>query len=779
MLPIPARIENSPVAKVKTAFPDNPPITAVGFAKSLEKTAKHYHQRFLDSAEAREYLISACGVRNFALFRDYRLGYADGSLLDALPLDEEGLAPFRKMGFLTERDEDVFAGCVIFPLYTAKGELVNLHGQRMGEEIPMQVLLPGITRGAWNAQALRRATTVFITATPMEALTLIDRGVADVVPCVGDVLNEDHLTLLRREGLTHVVLALPATLHGHTMERGLRAQLVHVPVQVEALHLPDGDDVTTFLAKHEVSAFLALRAKAAPDVPVTVAPETHNTPQGVVFCVNRRRYEVKAFQRQGTQLKATVKASCAKAKGFELHTLDLYSARSREAYAKECAKLFDEDVAEIKADLAQLLEHIEVWTPETESPNTVVMTDQERKDGLALLSDTDLLVRIERDLTKLGIAGEAINKRVSYLTATSRLLDEPLSTAIQSRSAAGKSALQNAVLSCVPPEGKVTFTRLTDQSLYYQGPTALKHKVLALEEAEALGGAAYSLRALQSSKQLTIATTSKDPATGKMRTEQYEVQGPVAVLLTTTSASLDEETASRFLTISINESPEMTESIFARQREADTLTGYLGQRERDAIVRQHHAAQRLLEPLLVMNPYADQLTFPSKTLRARRDHKKYLTLIKTIAFLHQKQRPMKELMVGDEVVRYIDVTREDIRAANAIAKEIFAGSASGLSAPARNLHQLIQTWVEEQCQTRKCEVSEVTFTRKTLRDVTGWSEWQVRVHAKELETLEYVLAHGGTQGKQYRYELVHFTSKDDASKDLPLADPEQLREPTP
>src|ERR1700682_1376860 len=105
----------------------------------------------------------------------------------------------------------------------------------------------------------------------------------------------------------------------------------------------------------------------------------------------------------------------------------------------------------------------------------------------------------------------------------------------------------------------------------------LAHKVLALEEAEGLGEAAYSLRALQSAKKLTVATTTKDPLTGKMKTEHYEVQGPVAVLLTTTSASLDEETASRFLTLTIDESKEMTETILAAQRHRDTLEGYLAE----------------------------------------------------------------------------------------------------------------------------------------------------------------------------------------------------------
>jgi hypothetical protein len=56
----------------------------------------------------------------------------------------------------------------------------------------------------------------------------------------------------------------------------------------------------------------------------------------------------------------------------------------------------------------------------------------------------------------------------------------------------------------------------------------------------------------------------------------------------------------------------------------------------------HQNAQRLLRPLAVLNPYAEQLTFLDDKTRTRRDHEKYLTLIDTIALLHQYQRPLKK-----------------------------------------------------------------------------------------------------------------------------------------
>jgi hypothetical protein len=302
----------------------------------------------------------------------------------------------------------------------------------------------------------------------------------------------------------------------------------------------------------------------------------------------------------------------------------------------------------------------------------------------------------------------------------------------------------------------------------------LAHKVLALEETQGLGEAAYSLRALQSAKRLTVATTTKDPLTGKMRTEHYAVQGPVAVLLTTSSASLDEETASRFLTLTIDESQAMTETILASQRHRDTLAGYLAELDREAVIAKHHAAQRLLEALVVVNPYAEQLTFPAYSLRARRDHKKYLMLVKAVAFLFQRQREVKEAERGGKVFRYVEVAREDIRRANALASRILAHSVDELSAPARTLLRHIHAMVKAHCTAHDIPSSEFIFSRKDIREATGWSDWQVRIHARELEDLEYLKARAGAWGKEYVYALAW----DDDQKPLSLAltDPDTLTE---
>ena len=240
------------------------------------------------------------------------------------------------------------------------------------------------------------------------------------------------------------------------------------------------------------------------------------------------------------------------------------------------------------------------------------------------------------------MVGEETNKLVSYLAVIFALLEAPLAILVQSSSAAGKSALMEAVLALLPEEQRVQYSAMTGQSLFYMGETDLKNKVLAIVEEEGALRAAYALKLLQSEGVLTIASTGKDATTGRLITHQYRVEGPVMLFLTTTAIDLDEELLNRCLVLTVDEDRAQTQAIHKKQREAQTLEGLLARHEReDDPPTVHRNAQRLLKPIFVANPYARELTFLDSQTRTRRDHMKYLTLIRAIALLHQYQRPRK------------------------------------------------------------------------------------------------------------------------------------------
>ena len=172
-----------------------------------------------------------------------------------------------------------------------------------------------------------------------------------------------------------------------------------------------------------------------------------------------------------------------------------------------------------------------------------------------------------------GSSASAPTRSLATCAAISRKLDRPLALLIQSTSAAGKSSLLDAVLRFVPEEDRIVYSAMTGQSLFYMGEMNLKHKLLAIAEEEGAHRASYALKLLQSEGELTIASTSKDPTTGKLVTEEYHVEGPVMIALTTTAAEIDEELLNRCLVLSVDEGRAQTQAIHAAQRAAADAGG--------------------------------------------------------------------------------------------------------------------------------------------------------------------------------------------------------------
>ncbi|UUZ48638.1 hypothetical protein LP420_39090 [Massilia sp. B-10] len=148
----------------------------------------------------------------------------------------------------------------------------------------------------------------------------------------------------------------------------------------------------------------------------------------VVLAFAERRYRVRGLSRNLAYdvLKVNVLASSGDA--FHVDTFDLYNARARASYIAQAA--LELRVAEdtLKTDLGLLLLKLEALQEERiqgalkpKEPEAVTMELTEREAALDLLAAPDLLDRIAADFDACGIVGEATNKLVGYLAATSRL----------------------------------------------------------------------------------------------------------------------------------------------------------------------------------------------------------------------------------------------------------------------------------------------------------------------------------------------------------------------
>ena len=506
------------------------------------------------------------------------------------------------------------------------------------------------------------------------------------------------------------------------------------------------------------------------DVPVEVSGET------VYVSLGERRYRILGLGKNLAPgvLRVNVMVTGSNARGetrLHVDTLDLYAARLRAIFAKQAAKELGHKEESIERELATLVLKLEdlqhEWMEKTLKPQEekIEMTAQEKSAALEFLRDPQLLERILADFERCGVVGEETNKLVSYLAVVSRLLDAPLAILVQSSSAAGKSAIMEAVLAMLPEEQRVQYSAMTGQSLFYMGETDLKHKVLAIVEEEGASRAAYALKLLQSEGALSIASTGKDATTGRLVTHHYRVEGPVMLFLTTTAIDLDEELLNRCLVLAVDEGRAQTQAIHKKQREAQTIEGLLAKREREEILRVHQNAQRLIKPIFVANSYAPELTFLDSQTRTRRDHMKYLALIRAIALLHQHQRERKTATHHGQALEYIEVTLDDISTANRLAHEVLGRSLDELPPQTRRLLLLVDEMVSAECERQKIERADFRFSRRDVRQHTKWGDTQLRVHLRRLEELEYLLVHRGGRGQSFVYELV-FERQGDSGKPL-------------
>jgi DNA primase catalytic core len=505
---------------------------------------------------------------------------------------------------------------------------------------------------------------------------------------------------------------------------------------------------------------------AARPMPLSVPTEPQVKTEGgeVAVTIGPREYRVLGLDKCTSrgQMRVNVKVSGHNVRGeFCYHgdTLDMEAFRQRAAFVKQAAhelaakeETIHREVGQLWTVLAELQREriAKVLAPPEEQS---LMTAEEQAAAMELLRDPRLLERVLEDFEKCGAVGEEANKKVSYLAAVSRMLSKPLAIVVQSSSSAGKSALMEAVLDFMPEEHRESYTAMTGQALFYMGQKNLKHKILAIAEQQGAEAASYPLKLLQSEGKLNIASTGKDPVSGKHVTHEYTVEGPVMLFLTTTAHEVDEELMNRCLVLAVNEDREQTQAIHQKQREAQTLEGLKARTRRNKIVRLHRNAQRLLRPVDVVIECLKERRFPDTMTRTRRDHMKFIALIQAIALLHQHQREIKTSTEDGETLEYIEATEADVKLAWELASHVLMRSLDDVQTQTRRLLLLLDKMVSGECERLEIERLDYRFTRATVRQFTGWSDSQLKTHLHRLEELEYLALHRGVSGQNFVYAL--------------------------
>ncbi len=799
-------------------------------AALFNQVTVYYHERLKQSASARAYLASR-GLDSDELIDRFQLGFADRTLGLRLPMKNRNEGEtlrtrLAQLGLWRESGHEHFNGCITVPLHDERGHVVSFYGRRVSRPAATRgefkhLYPPGPHRGIFNPEGIRNAEEVILCEAVFDALTFYASGFRNVTCLFGTEGFTDELWEALRQ-VRRVKLAYDADDAGERAAQRDAERFRAHGVEVWRIKFPHGMDANEYAQKVQpadkslalllnsaawlgagtrppappppptvetltpapslslAASVSSLKPDAAkeekPPAPAPTMPTLEQRGDAWFMEIEGREYRVAGLEKTLGTDALKVALRLRHGERFHLDSVDLCRDAERRRFIERAAEETGLTTDLLKRDVARLLLAVEQAQTELAKPTEVAtppvtLSPEEREQALTWLREPNLIARLREAFHQAGIIGEESNTLVAYLAGVSRKLERPLAIIIQSASAAGKTTLMDAVLSFFPEEERVKYSAMTGQSLYYLGETSLKHKILAVVEEAGAEKASYALKLLQSEGELTIASTGKDPTTGKMVTQEYHVEGPVMIFLTTTAIDLDEELQNRCLTLAVDESAAQTERIHRVQRERRTLAGLLAHESRKDLLTQLRNAQRLLSPLAVVNPFAPALTFATARTRNRRDHEKYLTLIDSIALLHQHQRQRGQHLVNGRTVEFVEVTLDDIALANELAPEVLGRSLDELPPQTRRLLGFIR---ELMTGKRKAQKAATTFSRRELRDLCGWSLTQVRVHLERLVELESLAVRHGRLGSQFVYEVLFDLDAPEAVAHVGLLDVAKL-----
>ena len=763
-------------------FPSTTTIDDATRAKLLARVVAFYAKTLFKDRAGLDYLKSR-RLDDPSLLETFSVGYCNGSMRNALPKSGELIEQLQAIGILNARGNEIFYGRVVVPIYNNAGNVAGLYGRRLSDEEPKHIYLRGERRGVFNGIAAKASQSLILVESIFDAMSLWSAGLRNVISLYGkDGWTSDHETLVRQNGIVEIILALDGDARGQEAADALAVKLASLVKAVHRVTWPEGvKDANDFFLSRSAEEFKALLPQPLESSPseATAGEEkiTLNA-DGFAIAIDARTYELCAIEKpSASRLKATIKALTDEPAGarFHIDTVDFYLSRSRKSFVAEAARLFREMPDAIEADLNRIILAVEKYVAQkldSGSATVIAVPDGDRLEALRMGRSAGLVDELQRDLAKLGIIGEEGNRVLLYLGLTSRKMDDPLAIQILSSSGAGKSHLQDAVLSLCPGEDLIKLTSLSGQALFYKGEDSLRHKCLAIAEVAGAEGARYALRNLISEKKLVIESTIKNALSGRLETQLNIVHGPTAVFETTINPDTDPETKSRYVLLSVDESPEQTRAIIEAQRQSHTLDGRKRYKVRAALIAKHHAFQRLLQPVAVVNPFEPLLSYGDDRLAFRRDHPKYLNLVLAVTFLHQMQRPRKhDAELGD----YIETTLDDIAIANDLAHQLFGQSLDDLSFPSRAALERISAHVERRAAKEKTAGEEIIFSRRELRETFGWSDTRLRVYLRELVALEYLAPVTGRNGLRFSYRLIDAEAVPGVRRIAGLKDIETLR----
>ncbi|MBN2546069.1 MAG: hypothetical protein JXB50_09755 [Spirochaetes bacterium] len=709
---------------------------------NLNDVIEFYHKKLFENDRAIEYLKSK-NIKRTENQARFKIGFADGSLINILSKKQK--KELAKTGLIDETGKEVFLNCLIIPIFDSLEKVTGIYGVNIDEGRAKTIWVDDDKKRAFNLKASKVYDEVILTDSIIKALRLIDSGIENVVSIAGDEgFTAEALIALKENRVKTVVLSFN-DINSPLIET-LKELFIMEEIAVKIASLNGNENKNEIL---ELIKNASLFKKESDKLKEKLNVKKDDL--YYIFEIDEVKYKLTGVKEiYSINLRVHIKAEINEL--FHHDTVDLYSAKSRSDYAARLAKKFDIEAVIIEKDLDKIVNYLEEEKSKNREGKEVKeeLTEEERQTGLTFLQSPDLFDRIIDDMTTLGYVGEDLNKKLLYLCASSRKLDDPISILIVSQSASGKSMLVDTVKRLIPDDEVISVTSLSDQALNYI--ENLSNKFLVFGESVHNEVIEHQIREMLSSKELTRLVTVKDEKTGKMRSELVRKKVIVSSVMSTTNHKLNPENATRYFLINADESKEQTKRIHEIQKEKYTLKRqYVKDEVIPSIIRKHKIAQAMLKKVIIVNDFAKYLNFPDSTMRTRRDHDRFIDLIACVCFLRQYQ---KEIKINGHH-EYIECDLADYEEAyNIMINGVLSSTMNDLPAGTINLYEEVRILIKKLAKEKKLNVLETIFTQRELREFTQFGGEFIKKHLRILVDYEYIILESGkNKGTKYSYRL--------------------------
>jgi hypothetical protein len=275
--------------------------------------------------------------------------------------------------------------------------------------------------------------------------------------------------------------------------------------------------------------------------------------------------------------------------------------------------------------------------------------------------------------------------------------------------------------------------------------------LILIEDLDGAENVLYPLRELQTKRRISKTVTLKDNK-GNLKTITLKVEGPVCVSGCTTREKLYEDNANRAILLYIDGSKNQDARIMEYQKK--TSSGAINNHQENQIKTLLQNAQKLLQPIKIVNPYAQQIHLPQEVFKPRRTLLLLLSFIEIITFYHQYQRPKKTNPNTGEI--YIKTTPEDIKTAFELMKEVLFSKSDELTKATRKFLEMLKKIIKK----------DETFNTQIIRQKLRMNASNLKRYIFELQRYGYIETQGGNRYRGFEYQIKNYGEYDDLQNSI-------------